>query len=503
MADAAGLGWSRDVEVEAVIKRIRSGYNKLHGEYDPSTGTVPSWLPGEFHKAWIDGLVAGGRPQLSRNAHGWHVRVYKPREEGTGDARVDQDAPQEEDAATNTAGARKGTYEKKKAEHKTSTAPPPTWPTPYSARPDSEIPMRRFLFGQHYIRGSVSLTAGPGGVGKSQVSLLEAGGMAFGCNMLTGEHLESRMRAWVWNAEDDVDEMERRVSGICAHFGINREDLKGWLFLDSGHNLPLELARSNGKVTFSDAAIAKISGRVQDLAIDVVIFDPLVATHGLQENDNVNLAKLVRALDHKIAKPCNCAIEIIHHTRKPGVAQDSLTADDIRGAGGIVYSTRSGRLLIPMSAQEAGKHGIPGDERYSYFRLERAKANMARRGTICWLHLIERPVQNGPNGSYGDVVTIPTMWTPTDLGNAVTDTVAAAIREEIGRGEWRRDQRAANWAGKLIGRRLNLDMETNEGKNQAKQVLSALTKKGVLKVVDRTDDQRKFREFVVPGDGPR
>jgi hypothetical protein len=35
VADAAGVGWEREFEFEEVAKRIRSGLNKLHDEYDP------------------------------------------------------------------------------------------------------------------------------------------------------------------------------------------------------------------------------------------------------------------------------------------------------------------------------------------------------------------------------------------------------------------------------------------------------------------------------------
>lgn len=44
------LQWSRTVEVHAVIKRILSAYkNLLLKDYDPATGIIPDWLPGEFH----------------------------------------------------------------------------------------------------------------------------------------------------------------------------------------------------------------------------------------------------------------------------------------------------------------------------------------------------------------------------------------------------------------------------------------------------------------------
>ena len=42
----------------------------------------------------------------------------------------------------------------------------------------------------------------------------------------------------------------------------------------------------------------------------------------------------------------------------------------------------------------------------------------------------------------------------------ISDTVAAAIRAEVARGQYRRDARAgASWAGKLVGRQLNFEID--------------------------------------------
>jgi len=69
-------GWTRDVEVAVVTERIKSAYNNLLLKgYDPSTGVIPDWLPGEFHAAWIERLQAGRRPKVCHANHiGWHIR---------------------------------------------------------------------------------------------------------------------------------------------------------------------------------------------------------------------------------------------------------------------------------------------------------------------------------------------------------------------------------------------------------------------------------------------
>ena len=355
--------------------------------------------------------------------------------------------------------------------------------------------------GQHYIIGACSITASAGGIGKSTLSLLDAVSLNVGRNLLTGETLEKRYRVWVWNAEDDIDEMERRVVAICMHYGIDRADLVGWLFMDSGYDLPLELAHGNGKgPVVQEKLIGLIAARVKRQDIGVVMLDPLVALHSMAEGDNPGHAKLIRTLAAKVAKPCECAVDINAHTRKAGVGQDTMTVDDVRGAGSIIYSARSGRILHTMNLAEAEKYGIDPEERLTYYRLERAKANMAKRGTICWVHMIEVPIPNKPDGSYGDTIAIPVMWTPPDAMAGITDTIASAIATEIGKGEYRRDVRAgSSWAGRLVGLRCGIDIETKSGKARARVILETLIKTGVLAVEVRADKTRHAREYIVPG----
>jgi AAA domain len=434
-------------------------------------------LPDALFAAWNERLTKGRTHlHVTYAPHiGWHVRSHEP--------KPDEPA---EDKAQKT---------------KTDGGSSPQWPTPYSGRAAAQIPLRNFALGQHYLIGATSITASGGGVGKSTLSLLEAVSFVVGRNLLTGETLERPRRAWVWNAEDDVDEMERRVLGVCAHYGIDRAGLHGWLFIDSGYELPLDLARGNGKgAVIDEKSIDLIATRVKERGIEIVALDPLVALHTMAETDNPGHAKLIRTLSTRLAKWAGCAVDINAHTRKPGIHQEGMTIDDVRGAGAIAYSARSGRILHPMTLAEAQKYDIEADDRFSYYRLERAKTNMAKRGTICWVRMIEVPIANGPEGAYGDTVAVPVVWTPPDAMEGVTDTIAAAIAHEIGQGEYKRDARAgASWAGRLVGMRCGIDIATKAGKERAKTILDALIRKGTLAVDIRYDKNRNSKEYVIPG----
>jgi hypothetical protein len=476
LKDRHGRPWTKEVERGCVRDRIVNLFNdRCQKVALDELNPAPPWVQDNLADRFEEIVKSGRQPKLvDRYDLGWYLRSKPgPNETGEGEGATAED---------------------------TATASNPAWPTPYSARPASAIPTRKRLHGAHYTRGSVTLTAAPGGTGKSQFSLVEAVGMAAGYNLVADEPCE-RLRVWVWNAEDDVDEMERRICGICDHYGVDRESIKEWLFLDSGETVPLEFAVDNGRIAIRDSAVTTVANRVRELALDVIIFDPLVAIHALQEGDNPSLAKVIRALRNKVAKGCNCAIELVHHTRKPSKeSSNSLTADDIRGASSIVYSVRSARILSPMMPTEAEKYVVEGENRHRYFRVELAKSNTARRGTLHWIELIERPIANGEGGAYGDTVTVCAVWTPPDLTAQVSDVFAAAIRSEVAKGEFRRDRRAgSSWAGLLVGQRMGLDMEKPSHRRQATDVLNWLIKKGVLTTEFRTDKSRKSREFIIPG----
>jgi len=93
------------------------------------------------------------------------------------------------------------------------------------------IPPRRWIYGYHYIRKYISTTVSPGGLGKTSNSIVEALSMASDRSLL-GERVHEQCRVWLFN-EDPRDELDRRIAAACIHFGINPEEVRGRLFVDS------------------------------------------------------------------------------------------------------------------------------------------------------------------------------------------------------------------------------------------------------------------------------
>ena len=56
--------------------------------------------------------------------------------------------------------------------------------TPFVLRSEKDIPPREWLYGHHLIRGFVSLTIAPGGVGKTALLVLDSIAMASGRDLI-------------------------------------------------------------------------------------------------------------------------------------------------------------------------------------------------------------------------------------------------------------------------------------------------------------------------------
>ena len=107
-------------------------------------------------------------------------------------------------------------------------ATPFTWPEP------KHIPPRRWLFGRWLLRGEVTAIIAPGGIGKSTLISGIALSLASGREFLGKTIWEGPLRVWVWNLEDDSDEIDRSLTACRIHHGITQEFCPGELFRDSG-----------------------------------------------------------------------------------------------------------------------------------------------------------------------------------------------------------------------------------------------------------------------------
>jgi RecA-family ATPase len=366
-------GWTRDAEVPVVTERIISAYkNLLLKDYDPSTGAIPDWLPGEFHAAWIERLQAGRRPRVYHATHiGWHVRSFGPR---TNSPRSKPDT------------SSSSPYQQAKAKALELR--------PFKAFDVATLPPRSWLYGKHYQRKTVSLTAGPGGMGKSSQDLVEAIAMATARNLL-GEQPEERLRCWYHNGEDNAQEIDRRIAAICQYYDIPQTELEGWLWSTSGDEFPLRVAKGYANLEINKTLVQQMCDQISSKEIDVAFFDPLVTLHSVSEIDSGKMDAVVREFQG-IAAETDCAVELTHHVRKPAAGADSdYDVHDIRGVAAITDAVRAARVLNRMNEKDAEAAGCGEIERLSRFRVDKAKGNYSPAQAAVWRQFVNVELING------------------------------------------------------------------------------------------------------------
>lgn len=371
--------------------------------------------------------------------------------------------------------------------------------TPYDWTVASAIAPREAVGpGRHYFRRHTCGTIGAGASAKTSLVLLDAVSAAAGRDLITGATM-SRRRVWVWNGEDPLEELQRRIQAIALHYGLTPDDLGDRLFIDSGRNQRMEIARDDRRngIVIARPHVESIIKTITSNRIDIFIVDPFVSTHGVPENDNGAIDRVAKEFG-RIADAANCAVEIVHHVRKTNGGE--LTADDARGAVALIAAARSVRVINPMTLDEAAKAGIEPKDRRSYFRVDNAKANLAPAGEHAgWRRVVGVGLGNGTDHYPEDNVAVVTAWQWPDAFAGMTADDLRAVQNKVASGKWRDSVQAADWVGLAVAEVLGLDLDDAASKQRVKTLVKGWTDSGALKVVDGKDAKSNPRKMIEVG----
>jgi hypothetical protein len=383
----------------------------------------------------------------------------------------------------------------------TAESPPAFRARPFVWKDPHTLPMREWLLGRHLIRKYTSATVSPGGLGKSSIIIVDALALVTGRNLI-GHQPHGRHRAMIWNGEDPMDELQKRITAACLYFEIDRTEIEGRLFVNSGRDDPITVARMHrGDVVIAVPVVDALKATILANEIDVVFVDPFVSCHEVTENDN-NAIDRVAKLWGRIAGETNCSIELVHHSRKTGGAE--ITVEDARGAVALLAAVRSARTLNGMQRDEAEKWGIT--DRGLYFRVDNGKANLAPPPSEGSAWFKKQSVSLGNGGSVGSIVLdgdsvgVVAAWEPPNPmdGVSVDDLrkAQAATRE----GRWRENSQARDWIGKPIAYALRLDADNKADRARIKGMLAVWMKTGMFVAVTGKDDKAMDRTFIEVGE---
>lgn len=374
--------------------------------------------------------------------------------------------------------------------------------TPYVWRDPSTIPLRPWVYGRQLLRGSVTLVVAPGATGKTAL----LGGTALA--LVTGRSLHDHQvwdrpqRVWLWNLEDSGEEVARLLQAAALHWRIGPDDIGDRLFVDSaldGAELKMAIENHQGfKICrpVVEALVEELKAR----AIDVLVIDPFVSSHGVNENDNGAIDAIAKEWA-RIAVRANCAIVLVHHSKK--MAGGEVNAESSRGASALVNAARSALVLNRMTTEEANRYGIEGEAHRRYFRVYDDKPNRAPPADSSnWYQLASVSLGNGDNGSDGDSLPVVLPWSPPDAFEGVTADDLYRVHMAVDAGEWKESSQAKNWVGLAVADVLKLKADKDAKADRAK--INGLLRvwyanKALVSVERRDTGRRETKSFIEVG----
>lgn len=279
-------------------------------------------------------------------------------------------------------------------------------PPPNSASADPrEIPVREWLIMPTLPMYDVCQIAGAPGVSKSTLMIRYALAVSTGReNIIRGQNLQGRPisperlhrsgSVIVYDAEDRLDEMKRRLEAAKRHCGIgedlNRHQVLLWSGVDGTEkrvddktnddrtNYEIKILRrvKNGDPLKPAAGLKMLEAEIRKTRALLVILGPQVGLMiNAVENSNDDADALFQELA-RLASRTGCAIIVVHHTSKS--SQDN--AGDMaagRGAFAAVGKSRAALTLVNVTGAGAGEKEWGVTREDGLVRLDFAKVSHA------------------------------------------------------------------------------------------------------------------------------
>lgn len=271
------------------------------------------------------------------------------------------------------------------------------------------------------------------------------------------------------------------------HYGITQADLGDRLMVDSGCDLPIKIAtadRSGSKI--AKPAVEQLTAALIANKVDVLILDPFISTHGVPENDNGAMDMVVKQFA-KIANDANCAIDLVHHTRKLNGTDADM--DSMRGASAITGAVRAGRVLNVMSKEDAKRLGINQADRRSYVRIDSGKNNLAPAENARWMHLVNVWLGNGTDERHEDGVGVAVAWTLQPVSDLYTEEQMKEALVAIDGKDYRASEQSKEWVGHVVAPIICLDAD--DDKEAVKRIIKDWKSRGIIEEFEGKDKHRK------------
>lgn len=344
------------------------------------------------------------------------------------------------------------------------------------------IPCTPWLTEGLLLYGDVTTIGGRGGSGKSLLAWQIVVAVATGRALAWWPAPERPRKVIVISGEDDVDEIERRVSAACQALGLARSEL-GDNFMVWNHR-SIRLASKDGKSGSVSLTTLHHGLRwaVENLDVGLIVLDPLIkSSSGFEESRNDHMEE-VYSIVRDLIVGHRCAALTVDHFAKAGTGGDQAS---IRGASAKVDAARVAITLTGMTEAEFERLRPPRP-RESYALCVDAKQNYAKKSPGHWLELIDYEVGNGE--------TRPSLiWRSLDSTDEFLDPQRwrhrAAFLRLVSDGRIEGDQGGQPWSASGTGpRNARLAVAVSQAfdltEKQAVAWIRAFADEGSISIVD-------------------
>ena len=372
---------------------------------------------------------------------------------------------------------------------------------PFVWRDPATIPRRQFLYGFELRRKQVSFTVAPGAAGKTTFKIGRAICMATGKEMLGHRVWNGPHRVWLWNLEDEMEEVEKTVHAFLKLWDIDPRELEDRLFINGADSIGatgLKLAVEDHFGGFklqrpvSEALIEELKRR----EVDYLDIDPFVSSHGVDENSNQAI-DAVASEWLRIAHEAYCAVGLAHHLRK--TKEVEFTAQDARGAGAAINKARSCLVLQRMSKEAAEQFRIEECDRKRYFSVYDDKNNKAPPAAKAeWYEFVGVGLGNGDDTGPEDSIGAIQRWQAPDTFGGVTARQLYQIQRLIDEQPMkaRKHSKSREWVGKIVAYVLDRNLDDKGEARTIEHMVRTWCANGALRTVEKQDDRSEMREFV-------
>lgn len=333
----------------------------------------------------------------------------------------------------------------------------PIDPDILSTRPEGP----EHLWGSYVTRRTVSILASLGGLGKSQLALMQALRLACGLSFLGRGNRDGPMRTWYVSLEDPPEVVNTRVHDAVNAIvesqkaknrakyeppGLSRAQIHELVLKNFRY---LDMYGEQFKVARKEASDIIVTGDLDALAehieaeggTDQVIVDTLVRSHALAENLNEEMSQVIIGYE-RFARRLNAGVLLAAHMPKAAVDKNGHGGSHgARGAGAITDNARSSIIVEAATVAEMKKfENVPekwlDPKNPRLLNVRNAKVNFGAREPVRYAALQQgwveefTPVLGKANADERDYAMLYQWWS-SDRGYRSKPLTKNAIKTNL------------------------------------------------------------------------